>query len=177
MRHLKQSLDIKEDATRREVYNRVKAKFEASLLYQNILPQSPGYKTIKDPFSHYHVFATFDYIHSVDTPSFDISSYPMDFSSASGSIREYGYDTWAARFGFPHTALYTAYVLRKAGTLSSLQQAANILEHIVSKGYPGGWHEYPVDGWTYVGGGGLVSVIDPPIATAVVAHIILNELY
>ena len=177
MRHLKQSLDIREDATRRTVFNRVKAKFEASLLYQNILPQAPGNKTIKDPHSTYHGFSIFDYIQAVDTPSFDTTSYILDYSSPSGSIKEYGYDTWHSRRGFPHTALYAAYALRQAETLSSLQQAANIIEHMVSKCYPSGWSEYPFDGWTYVGAGGLSAEINTPIALAIACHIILKELY
>jgi hypothetical protein len=31
---------------------------------------------------------------------------------------------------------------------ASLENALKLLEHIVSKSYPSGYHEYPIDGWS-----------------------------
>ena len=172
MAALKLSLDIKADATRQAAYDRIKSRFEGSIKYQTILPYAWNWKTIKDPYAHYHCFSVFDYFHSVDTIPFDYTNYIMDISCPSGAVKEYGYNWNPGRFGFIHTTLYGVYALRKAGTISTLQQACNMLEHVVGKCYPSGFHEFPLNGWT-----ALSASIDSPIEMQVICYLILDELY
>jgi len=148
MHFIKQSLDVIENTTRRACYNRIKARFEGGLLYKNILPYSIGQEVITQQISHYHGFSTYDYVQAVDTPSYHTYNYIMDYNTPSGFTKEIGYSYTNSRWGFVHTAFYAAFVLYKAGTISTLQQACAIVEHIVSRCYPNGYHEYPLDGWT-----------------------------
>ncbi|SDW22476.1 hypothetical protein [Paenibacillus sp. PDC88] len=147
LRYLKSSLNLQKNPTREAAYNRVKVRFESGPLYKNILPYAIGQEVFTQQLSHYHGFSLFDYTKAVSIPSFHIYNYLLDYSTPAGFIKEVGYNYINSRWGFVHTAFYSAVVLYRAGTISSLQQSCAILEHVISRCYPNGYHEYPLDGW------------------------------
>lgn len=171
MHFIRQSLDLKEDTTRRTVYNRIKSRFEGGLLYRNILPYSIGLDVHTEMLSSYHGFSLYDYLQAVDTPTFHVYNYVMDYNTPSGFAMELGFNKINGRMGQPHQCLYTAFILQKAGTISTLQQAVTMVEHLLSRCYPNGGVEYPLDGWTPNQG------VFASIPQGLASEIVLSELY
>lgn len=172
MKFLKQSLDLEEDnADRLACYMRIKNRFEGGLLYRNILPYAIGQNVFMQQLSHYHGFSVYDYLEAVDSPSFHAYNYIMDYSTPSGFMKEVGYNYTGTKFGLTHTAMYSAAVLHHVGTISTLQQSASILEHLVSRCYPTGYHDPIIDGWKNT------DPSSPLIECQVACEIYMGELY
>lgn len=147
LKFLKQSLDLQSSTVRQQCYERIKTRFESGLLYKNILPYAIGDNVFMQQLSHYHGFSIYDYMQAVDLPSFHVYNHIMDYCTPSGFIKEIGYNYTNIRWGFVHTAFYSAAVFFKVGSISTLQQACSIIEHVISRCYPNGYHEPILDGW------------------------------
>jgi hypothetical protein len=148
MKFIKWSLDIEENATRRSCYDRIKARYLTQFVYRNREPYSIGQNISLYVTNHYHAFSVSDYLDSEPNPNeFAPRQFVMEYTSPAGQTKEIGYQFTRERRGLMITGFYAAAILFKMGNVSDLQQACSIIEYNLSKSYPTGWHEYPVDGW------------------------------
>ena len=163
MKALHNSLNIVADTTRQATYNRIKARFESTIQYKNILPYSATLPLYRWSQSHYHAFSLFEYldtISDVSTLTFDLASYINQNVTSSGKLVEIGFEATPTRFGFVHSSSYMAYIMYLYGTISSLETACKLMENIISKCYPNGGHQFPLDGWKNVNGGTIDQIIE-----------------
>ena len=168
MKSLYNSLKLVENTTRRECYNRIKSHFDSQVQYNNLLPYSSDgdiIDVVRYQQQHYQAFALFEYLDAVDTlpSSFNISQTIFQNVNSCGKIDELGSEYTSIRFGFIHSSLYWACVLRKYNTPSSLECANRLVENVLSKCYATGGHMFPLDNWKLTSGGTIDQIIEVSI--------------
>jgi hypothetical protein len=85
---------------------------------------------------------------------------------------ELGFNYTPIRFGLVDSSLYASYVMYKHGTISSLETACKLVENVLSKCYPNGGHQFPLDGWTNVNGSSMDLLIETQVAYEALMEII-----
>lgn len=152
---LARSLTIEENETRRATYQRIANRFSNSLKFRNKTGYSKDESIIKNPTLHYHSFNLYDlfeanHLQQLNVIMPSIRQYVMEGSTPSGQIREIGFQYTPFRRGSSLTIIYIAGLLARHGkNFSDLEHACNLVEHVLSRSFPSGWHEYPIDGWDY----------------------------
>ena len=105
-------------------------------------------------------------------PNFSLIQTIFQNVNSCGKIDELGSEYTSIRFGFIHSSLYWACVLRKRNTPSSLECANRLLENVLSKCYATGGHMFPLDNWKLTSGG----TIDQVIEVSICCNTILKHL-
>lgn len=176
MKFIKLSLNITSNTTRQECYNRILKFFKSTVQFNEVFPYSSTNNIIYKYQGHYHAMTMFEFIKTGEEPSFDTINYFLEMFTPNGQCKEIGYNRTRERYGFWHTSLYSAYCLYYYGVknknTSAVQEAVNIMEHLLTKCYPNGYHEYPLDGWKTNAG-----TIDSPIESQICAMAILDEVF
>lgn len=172
MKALNDSLELEENETRRNCYNRIKAEYERVMNYKNISPQNASENVTYNSAIHYEFYSMFNYVFSVKKEYYGF--YPCqrvyENIKACGLIDEMNCDCNPKKRGLPHSYCYAIGILLKENTPSSLQLAVNIMNMLINKCFAFGYHEFPIDNWIT----SEVTEASSAIETQALGEVILN---
>lgn len=130
------------------VKNRILTKYLSLIRYGTIIPHTDNADSSTfQPQFHYEAFPSMDYVISVNTLGYNPEARLYEAVTPSGSCKEYFYNYHRKRKGFAHTLLYCVGVHALIGDISALAEANQIMDFLLSKCYPIGYHQYPLDDW------------------------------
>ena len=153
------------------VKNRILTKYLSLIRYGTIIPHTGNADSSTfQPQFHYEAFPSMDYVISVDTLGYNPETRLYEAVTPFGSCREYFYNYYRKRKGFAHTLLYCVGAHALIGNVSGLAEANQIMDFLLSKCYPIGYHQYPLDGW----GNEDSSFANFPIECQVVSEILFE---